>query len=352
MTREEAKLVLRSWGVPKGREYEAIMTLNPELRESEDERVRKDLIDTIRRAACDGGVHISKELGQRYIAYLEKQKINTEGDFGRGYDCGYQAGYAVAMNEMKPKVATATLDSEKRIDAEVNRRVYDMIRETREKWESKVDDAIARMDSDKLGVALEEDKEPNIPKPHKGDDSNPYDMSVSEAQEYAIKRGFGVPFNDGEVYVDERHITQTIGNILRWADEHPKEQKPVEIKIDNPYIQKIDPNVKISISDSSADGEELLYVCNKSYKIGYRDGVNSVKPAEWSEEDKEMLEYIIGDVNDATQLYTTRAGKDMAEKEIAWLKSLRPVSKESLQSWKPSEEPEEPEYYQHFDPDC
>lgn len=47
------------------------------------------------------------------VAWLEKQKINTEGDFGRGYDCGYQAGYAVAMNEMKPKVATATLDSEK-----------------------------------------------------------------------------------------------------------------------------------------------------------------------------------------------------------------------------------------------
>ena len=62
-------------------------------------------------------------------------------------------------------------------------------------------------------------------KPHKGDDNNPYDMRVSEAQEYAIKRGFDIPFNDGEVYVDERHLTQTIGNILRWADEHPKEQK-------------------------------------------------------------------------------------------------------------------------------
>lgn len=69
-------------------------------------------------------------------------------------------------------------------------------------------------------------------KPHKGDDANPYDMSVFEAQEYAIKRGFGIPFNDGEVYVDERHITQTIGNILRWADEHPKEQKPSEEQID------------------------------------------------------------------------------------------------------------------------
>ena len=77
---------------------------------------------------------------------------------------------------------------------------------------------------------LEKQKEqkPELPKPHKGDDTNPYDMQASEALEYAIKRGFGVPFNDGEVYVDVRHMTQTIGNIIRWADEHPKEQKPVE----------------------------------------------------------------------------------------------------------------------------
>jgi len=74
------------------------------------------------------------------------------------------------------------------------------------------------------------EQKPELPKPHKGDDCNPYDMGVSEAQEYAINRGFGIPFNNGEVYVNERYLTQTIGNILRWADEHPKEQKSVEWK--------------------------------------------------------------------------------------------------------------------------
>jgi len=52
------------------------------------------------------------------------------------------------------------------------------------------------------------------------------------------------------------------------------------------------------------------------------------KPAEWSEEDEEMLEYIIGDVNDAKQLYTSQEAKDMADKEIVWLKSLRPQPKQ------------------------
>ncbi len=77
---------------------------------------------------------------------------------------------------------------------------------------------------------LEKRKEqkPAFPIPHKGDDNNPYDMGIPEAQKYAINRGFGIPYNDGEVYVDKRHMTQTIGNILRWADEHPKEQKPAE----------------------------------------------------------------------------------------------------------------------------
>jgi len=78
--------------------------------EQEDEHRRKDAIyflESAMRHYAD-----TSEI-EKTIAWLEKQKINTEGDFGRGYDCGYQAGYAVAMNEMKPKVATVTLDSEK-----------------------------------------------------------------------------------------------------------------------------------------------------------------------------------------------------------------------------------------------
>ena len=54
----------------------------------------------------------------------------------------------------------------------------------------------------------------------------------------------------------------------------------------------------------------------------------------WSEEDEEMLEYVIGDVNDAKQLFATKEAIDLCDKEIAWLKSLRP-------SWKPNDKDEE-----------
>ena len=64
-------------------------------------------------------------------------------------------------------------------------------------------------------------------------------------------------------------------------EDAQKEQKPVEIHIDNPNIQKFDPDVEVTTSDSSASGNELLYVSNKSYNIGYRDGkMAAQKPAE------------------------------------------------------------------------
>ena len=58
----------------------------PELAESEDERIRKHIIDIIKDNAKSKCIPCDAE-----IAYLEKQKINTEGDFGRGYNCGYEA---------------------------------------------------------------------------------------------------------------------------------------------------------------------------------------------------------------------------------------------------------------------
>ena len=66
-----------------------------------------------------------------------------------------------------------------------------------------------------------------------------------------------------------------------------------------------------------------------------------------------MLEYVIGDVNDAKQLFTTKEAIDLCDKEIAWLKSLRPqyhgdvtmteaykmgFEAGKASSWKPSEE--------------
>ena len=51
--------------------------------------------------------------------------------------------------------------------------------------------------------------------------TNKYHMSFADAQEYVSKRGFDIPWNDCDVFIDEREITRTVGNVLKWADEHP-----------------------------------------------------------------------------------------------------------------------------------
>ena len=78
---------------------------------------------------------------------------------------------------------------------------------------------------DNLHNYLYGEQKPVDSKPHLPDGSILYDRRFEEAQEYLTKRGFDIPWNDCDIFIDERYITQTIANVLTWADEHPKEQK-------------------------------------------------------------------------------------------------------------------------------
>lgn len=48
-----------------------------------------------------------------------------------------------------------------------------------------------------------------------------YYMNFEDSQEYIQKRGLDVPWNDCDIFIDEKAITRTVGNVLLWADEHP-----------------------------------------------------------------------------------------------------------------------------------
>ena len=56
--------------------------------------------------------------------------------------------------------------------------------------------------------------------------SEDYNMTFEDAQAYCSKRGIDIPWNDGDIFIDERDITRTVGNVLKWADEHPKVELP------------------------------------------------------------------------------------------------------------------------------
>ena len=227
MTKEEAIRRIKSWNLDSD-DMEVLSVIIPELYESEDEKIRKSLVDYF---SCFKPTDMWNNLFSfsQIVAYLEKQKEQDK--------C---PEYCVR--------------------------------------------------SHCIGCPIYEKQKEQIPyidfviKPHNGDDNNPYDMRESEAQEYAIKRGFDIPFND-VVYVDERHMTQTIGNIIRWADEHPKEQK------------------------------------------------------QWSEEDERMLSRCIKSVECSKQFADSESYKAAKDVEMNWLKSLpEKFNLEPKQEWNEEDE--------------
>lgn len=54
-------------------------------------------------------------------------------------------------------------------------------------------------------------------------------MNFEDSQDYIQKRGLDVPWNDCDVFIDERAITRTVGNVLLWADEHPIHNTDVDL---------------------------------------------------------------------------------------------------------------------------
>ena len=48
-----------------------------------------------------------------------------------------------------------------------------------------------------------------------------YNMTFEEAQDYISKRGFDIPWNDCDVWVDKDRLTETVAKVLKWADNNP-----------------------------------------------------------------------------------------------------------------------------------
>ena len=74
MTKEEALNKVRNWTFTDEKDLEVLQTLIPELKESEDERIRKALLGHLKE--CRNQCRSEVMLGEyaKWIAYLEKQK--------------------------------------------------------------------------------------------------------------------------------------------------------------------------------------------------------------------------------------------------------------------------------------
>lgn len=92
---------------------EGFVTLIPELKESEDERIRKNLIELLLDTPAQDIISHNLELS-KVLAYLEKQKEQKHPDgcftcdeYKKGYEegrrNGFTAGYNKAMKEVEQK---------------------------------------------------------------------------------------------------------------------------------------------------------------------------------------------------------------------------------------------------------
>lgn len=82
-------------------------------------------------------------------------------------------------------------------------------------------------------------------------------------------------------------------------------------------------------------GDELNgYDISKAEALAYLEKQKEKKPAEWSEEDKEMLKDIIAGIEATKQrLFTNDSqGRAQMQARIDWLKSLRPRP-QKLENW-------------------
>ena len=383
---ERIKTRFDKWALDDG-DIKAIQALIPELRESEDERIRKLLVwqvyrniedetNDLAQSVYDGikghdpDLEESIEDWKKCLAWLEKQKEEKGQCEGRkivedSAKCG--PGVTVSgdewANEMTSedekivsKVKSILERAYKYGDASIDgcdfNEIYAWLEKQKENPKT-VDSISADCVSDvkwadtiitRAIVALSDDVDYNRDEPCKyrreiDDLKKLRDVLCGQKEQKPIILGpdetefpYNHPANtlEGEI----KNIWSKLSSestfvasfegfrevILHFVNFVQKEQKPVEIHIDNPNIQKFDPDVKVTTSDSSANGKELLYVCNKSYDIGFRDGVASVGQ-EWSEEDERNKDAIIDAI-------TVQYSPGIRDNLTNWLNSLRPQPKQ------------------------
>lgn len=330
---------------------EGFETLIPELKENEDERIRKNLIELLLDTPAQDIISHNLELS-KVLAYLEKQKEQKHPDgcftcdeYKKGYEegrrNGFTAGYNKAMKEVEQKEQKPECDNETEVQ-----KAY---REGKNAGRKEVLDH-----PEYYGLQLRRmyDYETGERNPEWSDEDKKMLLSIINA------------FRNGTV--------STIGQ-EQWLKNLPErfnlQQKPAESDAikggdfisDGKRVFLVLANVKernLGETDSTFCEGHILGVdgvvyCDgdnfKKFKRATSDerakfihdlkvGVElKEQPAQWSEEDEEMLKSILFVLESYVSHSESASSPSLITsypiyyKEIDWLKSLRP-------SWKLSEE--------------
>lgn len=244
--------------------------LIPELAESEDERIRNALIKglnfltTSERVFTFGDIPI-----EDIVAYLKKMEVFEQGEGvylykdGRIYLVGRHAEEKIQRESLHiPETCKENADSFTDKDERMRHKLIDHL-----DWHS--NNRLTHEECDELRSWLEKQKEQKqikvlyIPKFRTGDlvrsSKNP--RLTYEILGVGSMNELGNPEYEVEIFTDGK-------------PDEPRNLKHIEIEKMDSWGELVEQK------PDEIDGKALLHVSNKSYKIGYRDGVDSVKPVE------------------------------------------------------------------------
>jgi len=347
MTREEAIETIRK-NMPSDKSlsvYEALETLIPELRESEDEKIRKLLVWQVHRniedetndlaqSVYDGikghdpDIEESIEDWKRCLAWLEKQKetekeVSELFDVTDSYNKGYRAGQEKALQELKEhikedKTQCYSYDAGYAAGFIVGKEQGWKERGKYEKQKEnlKSSDSIP---SDCTSDVKCEDRW------HKVSDSLPDNGRLVLANDCLgntlLARYDGEGNWEVSVYDNEDYYCRN--TITKWCEipsEKQKEQKPKNILTDDDSLQT-----------AYLKGQTDVLEDPEAY------GLQKEQKPEWSEEDEAMRDNILRllscfvGTSECDSNPSLSTSYPAYQREMDWLKSLRP-------SWKPSKE--------------
>lgn len=315
MTREEAINEIKSWDFLKGKEIEAIHTLIPELRESEDERIRKELVDYF--ASYKIGNVTTKLNGVRIddiLNYLEKQK---EPPFVKDVMLGYPGLYFYDGERMHFQGSPAMEEKQKEPHYTKRNALFDECvkncdPKTVEEVNKRVDDIMNMSELSAFEQALtnfigswEDDEERWPSKFVKKHGKHILDMAREELQK------------------EQKPIVM---HTPRYA---PPEQKPTEWNNeDDVYLNIIVEDLKELYKKRKAAPDSILgksQMDNISWFKSLPERFDLRPKQKWSEEDESKLNHILEIVHIASG---SEVSVDEKEELESFLKSLRPQQKD------------------------
>ena len=320
MTKEEAIKIIKDWkGFLNSSIEEALKILIPELRESEDELTRQEMIAVIRSISsdCQFAIYLTNDQKQRYLAWLEKKKESLH-----------------ITESCKENDNSFTDDEDERIRKEILHYFNIELLASEDKKDKEIlEEWIAYLEEQKEQKPVKSIFPPGLGEAHFNPTSvveqKPAEWDKTTINEMVLhyacteQEGIGKPVN-----CMVKAYRQGISDILKKINpsEWSEEEKIIANALEQLY----------SYADSWHNGNNDTRA-KEVRKVA--DELKSLRPIkqEWSEEDERMVKFYDDDYNNRIGNMPMKDVVEMRLKFNDWvtnrIKSLRPQP-----HWKPSEE--------------